>query len=159
MQKDILNINETARMLSLHPRTIRRYLREGTLKGTKVGGEWRIHRSDLQAMLGNSEVARELKDTWDKGVQEFLSGNGSEPEGGYRICTIIDCSFASPELAQDVSATLLKIVNHYKCGKQESKFQYSYDSETGKARFILWGSPDYIAQMMQALAAEPSKEE
>jgi len=159
MDKDILNIDEIAVMLSLHPRTIRRYLKAGTLKGTKIGGEWRIKRSDLQVMLGNPEVVNELRTTWDSGVAEFLSVKQNSLEAGCQICTIVDCNFSGSEEAQDVSSALLGIVNLYKSGKNETRFQYSYNSETGKARFILWGSPDYIIQMMQALPDNLSRED
>ncbi len=159
MDKDILNIDETAAMLSLHPRTIRRYLKAGTLKGTKIGGEWRIQRTDLQTMLGNPEVANELKSTWDNGVVEFLSGKQNTPEVGCQICTIVDCKFSGSVEAQNVSSALLGIVNQYKSGRNDTRFQYSFNSETGKARFILWGSPDYIIQMMQALPDNLTKED
>ena len=146
-------------MLSLHPRTIRRYLRAGTLKGSKIGGEWRIHKADLQALLGNSEVAKELKDSWEMDVAEFIRGKQTAPVEGYKVCTIVDCTFPSSGKAQEVSAALLGIVNQVASRNQETRFQYSYESETGQARFILWGHPEYIAEMMHVLSAKAGREE
>lgn len=159
MDKDILNIDETAAMLSMHPRTIRRYLKAGTLKGTKIGGEWRIKRTDLQVMLGNPEVINELRTTWDNGVADFVSGKQQTPDEGYQVCTIVDCIFSGSDQAQEVSSALLSIVNSYKSDRDDTKFQYSFNSDTGKARFILWGSPEYIILMMQALPVVQSMEE
>ncbi len=151
MEKDILSIDETAEMLSMHPRTIRRYLKAGTLKGTKIGGEWRIQRSDLKTMLGSPEVIQELNTTWNNSVSDFIAGKQDIPLMGFRICTVIDCMFSGSEEAQEISSSLLRIVNQYKSEDGEARFQYSYDSQTGKARFILWGSPDYIIKMLQVL--------
>jgi excisionase family DNA binding protein len=151
MEKDILNIEETAEMLSLHPRTIRRYLKAGILKGTKIGGEWRIKRSDLKAMLEDPDVVHELSNTWNSGVSDFLAGKQDTPETGFRICTVIDCKFSGSAEAQDVSAALLRIGNQDKSENSEARFQYTYDSQSGKARFTLWGSPGYIIQMLSVL--------
>lgn len=43
----LFNVNQAAFILKVHPLTIRRYLKEGRLKGIKVGGAIRIREKDL----------------------------------------------------------------------------------------------------------------
>ena len=50
---DLLTVEEVAQRLKLNPSTIRRLLREGVLRGSKVGKrQWRVQSRDLEAYLG-----------------------------------------------------------------------------------------------------------
>ncbi|HEX8600782.1 MAG TPA: helix-turn-helix domain-containing protein [Chloroflexia bacterium] len=50
---DVLTVEEVAQRLRLNPFTIRRLLREGVLRGSKVGKrQWRVQVRDLEAYLG-----------------------------------------------------------------------------------------------------------
>ncbi len=48
----LLTVEEAAQILKLRVETVRRWLREGTLKGRKIGRVWRIPESELR-QLGN----------------------------------------------------------------------------------------------------------
>lgn len=45
--ENLFNVNQVAFILKVHPLTIRRYIKEGRLKATKVGGNVRIKESSL----------------------------------------------------------------------------------------------------------------
>ena len=47
----LLTTEEIAAILSVHPRTVMRWLREGKLKGLKVGRLWRVRLEDLEAFI------------------------------------------------------------------------------------------------------------
>lgn len=53
----LLSAEEVAENLGLHVRTIRRYIREGRLKGFKVGKAYRIAAQDLAALTGQPAKA------------------------------------------------------------------------------------------------------
>lgn len=53
----LLSVEEVAGSLGMHVRTIRRHLREGRLKGFKVGKSYRIAAQDLAAFTGQAEQA------------------------------------------------------------------------------------------------------
>src|SRR4051812_15877163 len=46
-----LTVEDVGRRLSLSPRRVCELLRAGTLKGTKIGQQWRIARADLDASV------------------------------------------------------------------------------------------------------------
>lgn len=45
---------EAAKALRVHPKTLKRWLTEGKLKGVRLGRAWRIPRSEITRLL-NSE--------------------------------------------------------------------------------------------------------
>lgn len=45
---NLLTPGEVAETLKVSPETIRRFLREGEMKGIKVGRHWRIKEEDLK---------------------------------------------------------------------------------------------------------------
>jgi excisionase family DNA binding protein len=52
-----LSAEQIARHLGVHVRTVRRYLRDGTLKGTRIGKQYRVAPADLAALTGQQTSA------------------------------------------------------------------------------------------------------
>lgn len=63
---------EAARLLRIHPETLRNYLRRGIISGIKLsnkrGGEWRILKSDLEEYI--SSLSEEEVVTYEGGEDE-----------------------------------------------------------------------------------------
>jgi excisionase family DNA binding protein len=53
MSEELLTVEAAAETLRLHAKTVLRHIREGRLRATKVGKQYRIHRSDLAAFAGS----------------------------------------------------------------------------------------------------------
>jgi excisionase family DNA binding protein len=51
--KEYYAVDEVAVLLGLHVRTIRRFIREGRLKATRVGRQYRIAEADLSKLVGS----------------------------------------------------------------------------------------------------------
>ncbi len=51
MDTDFLTVEDAADLLGFHPETIKRLCRKGELPGAKMGRQWRLSRSRLEAML------------------------------------------------------------------------------------------------------------
>ena len=47
----LMTCEEAGAYLRLHPRTVGRLLKAGKLPGVKVGSQWRVRRTDLDAYL------------------------------------------------------------------------------------------------------------
>ena len=57
METDLLTPEEAAVYLRLNPQTTYRLLRSGHLPGVKIGRQWRIRKSSLDAYLDGEPVA------------------------------------------------------------------------------------------------------
>jgi excisionase family DNA binding protein len=148
--QDIYTVDQVAQILEMHPRTIRRYIRDGRLKATKVGGEWRIKGMDLNGLMnGNvNEIIKESKND----VIGFVEGRYSELDSKVQVCTVIDYYVDSPEEAGPMSQALVSLMNSGDPDQMKAKFQYVYDQEEKKARFILWGNPKFLAKMLTVVS-------
>ena len=52
---NLLDVQELSTRLGFHPDTVREYLREGKIKGMKIGKRWRVKEEDLQKFLDEQE--------------------------------------------------------------------------------------------------------
>lgn len=50
-EKRLLTVNEAAERLSLSPDTIRKWLRNGQIKGVKISRIWRVSEEDLYEIM------------------------------------------------------------------------------------------------------------
>lgn len=48
---ELFTVNEVATILKCHPQTVRSYIKEGLLEATKLKGEYRIARKDIDNFL------------------------------------------------------------------------------------------------------------
>jgi excisionase family DNA binding protein len=53
--KEILDADEVAQMLRVHPRTVMRLATQGQLPGFKVGGQWRFRREAIEEYIREQE--------------------------------------------------------------------------------------------------------
>ncbi|MFH0834666.1 MAG: helix-turn-helix domain-containing protein [Patescibacteria group bacterium] len=53
MQNRILTPDQVGEMLQLHPFTILNYIKDGKLRGAKIGRVYRIRESDVEQFLDN----------------------------------------------------------------------------------------------------------
>jgi excisionase family DNA binding protein len=57
MSEQLFTVEQVAQSLNLHVRTIRNYVAAGKLKATRIGKQYRIARSDLDAFTGGPSPA------------------------------------------------------------------------------------------------------
>lgn len=81
--QDGLSVAETARLLNRSTEQVRRYLREGRLPGRRVGGQWFIDTSAVEA-FGTSQTkedrfTRDLKSASRTKPLDAVIGIGSGP--------------------------------------------------------------------------------
>jgi excisionase family DNA binding protein len=61
-----LSVTEVARRLSLHPNTVRKMVRRGLFRATKVGKVWRIRESEVERALSEGLGAAHREPLHDK---------------------------------------------------------------------------------------------
>ncbi len=66
--RDILDADEVAEMLRVHPRTVKRLASQGDLPGFRVGGQWRFRREAIGEYIRRQEQQHDdrKKDIDDK---------------------------------------------------------------------------------------------
>lgn len=53
--RDILDADEVAELLRVHPRTVKRLASQGGLPGFRVGGQWRFRREAIEEYIRRQE--------------------------------------------------------------------------------------------------------
>lgn len=62
----LLTTEDAAKRLGLHPETVRRFLREGTLRGVKIGRKHRIEENEIVAYVERLKTAQNGEETADE---------------------------------------------------------------------------------------------
>jgi len=57
--EEILDADEVAKLLKVHPRTVKRLASEGILPGFKVGSQWRFRREAINEYIRRQERQHE----------------------------------------------------------------------------------------------------
>lgn len=86
MTSNILTVEAAANLLQLHPKTVLRHIREGRLRATKVGKQYRVLHADVLA---------------------FASAGRPAKHHAARVTSIVDVTHADAHLHQRLSAILL----------------------------------------------------
>ena len=146
---DLFTVDQLAQILDLHPRTIRRYIREDKLKAVKVGGEWRIRKEDAEAFIGSK--VNEYKAEAISDVRAFVDGKDSELHGNYQVCTILDC-YVDNEEASKISEIIMRHIHTNDPPPGMTKYQFWFDDAERKGRYILWGNPAFIGRVLTAIS-------
>jgi excisionase family DNA binding protein len=141
MRNDLLTVDRVAEALELHPRTIRRFIREGRLKAKKLGKEWRVLRGDLDAFTGNER---------DDGAQV-----GSIEERVH-VTAVVDISVASEHEADRIFTTMLAAVTGKGPEFGAVHYQSLYLAEEKKARLLFWGDAGFIGNALITARNIPS---
>lgn len=145
----LFTVDDIAQMTSLTSRTIRNYLRDGTLKGKKIGGQWRFTGEDIERFLDSGEVSTTMIEETRQSVIDFLDGVNTDMKGDMQICTIVDL-YTTQDEAKRMSDDLCALIQS---SKEESQLHYRYEyiQSEEKARFVLFASPDFLMQTLKIL--------
>lgn len=114
-----------ADILGLHPRTIRRFMREGRLKATKLGKQWRIQREHLDSLIG---------------AQAEVGGQSDR----IHVSAVADIRVASEEDAYRITNSMLAVTTGKGPEYGDVRYESLYLKEEGKARLMFWGDAAFI---------------
>ena len=89
----MLSVEQVAEILKLHVRTIRNYVRSGTLKATRIGKQYRIALGDLEAFTGQPVANHD---------ERILA-----PGGRVEVSGVISVAGVTPALAMRLTNTLM----------------------------------------------------
>lgn len=126
---DFLTVTEIANELGVTTRTIRNYISEGKLKGSKVGGQWRFLKSELYKFVGDI-------DSFD--TQDLINTIDNE----FRGLLVINIPIITLEKMDTLKEKIIKQYNNVYEGS-ERKLSYQLKSSKN-AQIIIQGNYDYL---------------
>jgi excisionase family DNA binding protein len=130
MRDELLTVDQVAQIVGLHPRTVRRYIREGSLKAKKLGKQWRIQRRDVDALTGK-----------EANTEEAVTDSEAER---VHVSAVVDIRVDNEEEADRVFNAMLAAVT----GKGPEYGVVHYESlylrDEQKARLLFWGDAAFI---------------
>ena len=140
MEEKIYSVDEIATILDLHPKTVRRFVREGKLKARKIGRAWKISQEQFKE-YAHGELKQEK-------TREPVV-NYQDMEKRITVSAVIEITGQDPEEATRISNSLLAMLNSKDPEWGKARYDFIYDPETGKTRYILYGTPRFISAVMK----------
>ncbi len=123
-------------LTNLSERTIRRYISEGKLEGTKVGGVWRFTEEQLDNFYGFKEAIKTIKREIGMEVTDFINMPNPKKKQTH-TCLMIDLNI-DEELMEKVKYAILDECNKH----TDMKMKFYTDKDN--YRVLLIGSLDFI---------------
>lgn len=120
MAGELLTVDVVSEILALHRKTVLRFIREGRLRATKVGNQYRVLRSDLNAFTGAAETPK-----WNVA----------------RVTSIIDIDDVDIALVQRVSSILMGAVNGGERPATPISLDIGHDPLRQRAKVVIVASP------------------
>ncbi|GEM_PF-296798 len=159
MNRNFLTIYEVADTLGLHHKTVRGFISSGQLKAMKVGKQWRITREDLDIFIKkDSSFAQEpdaetLQINLDNSEVQYSNNpiHESQMESRIRISAVVDIQAVNKNKFERMSNTLLAVMNSKDVKLENATIHLKYDEAVMVCKVFLWGSVDYINEMLSII--------
>lgn len=136
---DFYSVEDLTEILNLHPKTIRRFIREGKLQGRKIGRTWQVHRDELKE-FAHAKLTSPSEDP-AKNTDSYSTQSGDER---IRVSTVIELMEKEPDEASRISNSLIAMLNCKDPSWGPVRYDMMYDKDSRTARFVLYGSPAFI---------------
>ncbi len=134
MEQDLLSVEGVAEILGLHPRTVRRFIREGRLGARKIGKQWRVRRSQLETLTGTGSV---------------VHGPDHAPSAeDIQVSVVVDIGVAGSEEASRIFNSVLAAVVAKGPEYGNVRYESVYLAEARKARLLLWGDATFLGNLL-----------
>ncbi len=147
----LYTVEDIAKMTSFTSRTIRNYLKDGSLQGQKIGGQWRFTMKNIKRLFDNSQFLNDIAGHKKQQILDFIDGVNTDIQGEIQVCTIVDYYCENQKAGHKMYEKLVTIINTREDNSPPAKFDYEFIEKENKARFILFGVPDYIIKTLQLL--------
>ena len=135
MTKELYTIEKDAQILDLHVRTVRGYVREGRIKATKIGKQYRITKEDLEAFTGIKAVA-------EPSVPRTRSAE---------VASVTQIDAINSEDASRITNTLMAVSGGRQGDSTPVRVDAIYDETRARLKIIISGSIDSTIGLLQLI--------
>lgn len=139
MNVKLYSIADLAKILNLHEKTILRFIHEGKITARKIGRAWMVSEEDLKEYC-HLELAVEQKPALkpDYGtIRERIS-----------VSAVIEITEQNSEEASRISNSLMAMLNSENGRGNGSRFDFFYFPEAERGKYVFYGSPDFIENIL-----------
>jgi excisionase family DNA binding protein len=119
----LLSVDQVAEILKLHVRTVRNYVRDGRLKATRIGKQYRIALGDLEAFAG--------------GPVESHDERALAPGGRVQVSSVITVEGVTPTLANRMTTALIGAAKGPRAPGESLAVTTAYEVEFDRLRILL----------------------
>lgn len=127
MTTEFLTVDAAATLLKLHPKTVLRFIREGRLRATRPGKQYRLLRSDLNA---------------------FAGADATPPGRMARATSIVDIDDVDLALVERLSAHILGATQGRQPSDSPISLDIAHDPLRRSAKVIIHASPADTATLL-----------
>ncbi len=145
LEEKYYSISDIAKLTKLTDRTIRNYLANGSLKGKKIGGQWRFSQNDVRGLFSDDKFGDDMKAKTEKAIISYYNNNTSFDTDN-TCCNIIDIKIESKEARKEMFAKIKEIEKD-----DNKKEQISFIDDNGKIKMVIIASFDYIYKVMEVV--------
>ncbi len=143
MNEKYYTVDQISNMLNLHPKTIRRYIREGKLRANKVGKSWLVTGHDLSIFTEGSNVSKRTE------AKTYR----------IKISAVADIDVYDMDEAMDLVNMLTASLNCKPAEYGMSTMSAQFIETESKVRIMLYGNVEFMEAMMGFIAAYNEKGE
>lgn len=132
MSDSLVTVEQAAEELSLHAKTVLRYIRDGRLPATRVGKSYRIARANLDAFAG-------------------VASGKSETAADARTTCIVDIPNLSADAAERLTTFLHSAAMAGDAGTPPLHLQTAFDPIARSMKVVVIGSPSDVGKLLEML--------
>ena len=148
----LYTVDEVAKMLNMHSRTVRRYIEKGELRAERIGGSWRISEEAFKEMFDAPDVkesiTKHLSEHSEDMLDLYLKGKHRLQQNHFVMMHVFVFNPQKETWVLAKSSELMTTLNHL---GQEAKFDFTLTgSEQDLFRLTLIAPPN----VLQAIIVE-----
>lgn len=148
MESTYYTLADIVQMTQLSDRTIRTYLREGRLKGTKVSEKWMFSEEDLKNFFNDKYIKQGIVIKNDSLLDEFIN---KRKKANASLCVVYDFPVLTDSEAKEFCDRVMLLLSSENA--VIDNMSYHYDEQKQMVRLILIGSMETVTNLLQKCSA------
>ncbi|MCX7615345.1 MAG: helix-turn-helix domain-containing protein [Clostridiales bacterium] len=149
MDQHFYTVEQVSEMLNLHPKTTRKYIREGKLRANKVGKQFRITGHDLSLFVeGNQIPVPKGSDS----ITEHQKKSDIINHEQISVSTVVDYPGIDKDRFERISNMLIAVMNTKDAQFSKPTLSIQY-IDHHKMRILMWGTIFFTETMLSYLSA------
>ncbi len=149
MSEQLYSAEEAAQILGLQVRTVRNYVRQGRLPGVRIGKQYRISRSALEAFAGAGGGGP----TASNASAVSAAVTPAEPGPAVEVSSVVEIAPIGPAAASRIERMLAAATLTQRNGAMPMHVEPLYDERRLRLKLILVGSAAETAELLRVIDA------